>query len=89
MEEDNTIEEYHSDSEEVDGEYSIDQIEEKIVRLGSEFKLEEDSLGWVFLNAGTRRKISLVNHISELLDSMKEFINVEIEELKELHKKID
>jgi len=89
MEEDNTIEEYHSDSEEVDGEYSIDQIEDKIMRLGSEFKLEEDSLAWVFLNAGTRRKISLVNHISELLDSMKEFINVEIEELKELHKKID
>ena len=92
MEEDNTIEEYHSDSEEVDGEYPIEHIEhieDKIGRLGFDFKLEDDSLGLAFLTAGTRRKISLINHISELLDSMKEYINVELEELNELHKKID
>ena len=89
MEEDNTIEEYHSDSEEVDGTYSIEHIEDKIGRLGFDFKLEDDSLGLAFLTAGTRRRISLINHISELLDSMKEYINVELEELNELHKKID
>jgi len=89
MEEDNTIEEYHSDSEEVDGVYSTEHIEDKIGRLGFDFKLGDDSLGLAFLTAGTRRRISLINHISELLDSMKEYINVELEELKELHKKID
>ena len=85
MEEENTIEEYHSDSEEVDDEY----IEDKIGRLGFDFKFGDDSLGVAFLTAGTRLRISLINQISELLESMKECVNAELEELNELHRKID
>ena len=43
MDEENTIEEYHSDSEEVVGEYPIEHIEDQIGRLGFDFKLEDDS----------------------------------------------
>ena len=89
MDEENKIEEYHSDSEEVVGEYPIEHIEDQIGRLGFDFKLEDDSLGLAFLTAGTRRKISLINQISGLLESMKEYVNAELKELNELHRKID
>lgn len=89
MEEENTIEEYHSDSEEVDDAYKIEHIEDKIARLGFDFNLGDDSFSMAFLTAGTRRRISLINQISELLESMKECVNAELEELNELHRKID
>ena len=88
MDEDDIIEQSPTD---VDEEPESESLEERIQRLGYAFKMinGEDSLGLAFTMVGTRRRIELINHISELLDLMKDYISVELEELNELYKIID
>jgi hypothetical protein len=85
MEEDELIEETPSDFVK---DKSVGSIYDRIREVGGMFNCGDDSLGAAFLEARPRRRIELINRISELLDLMKDYMDSELAELNELHSKI-
>ena len=86
MDEDEYIEETPSDF--VKDNAVEESIDDRIWKVGGMFNCGDDSLGAAFLEARPRRRIELINRISELLDLMKDYMDSELAELKELHSKI-
>ena len=78
------------DVELVQNDEIVESLDEQILRHGDQFRVgKDDGLGHWFISTSVQSRIRVIKDLTKLLELLKTYVNLEIEDLNQSHKKIE